>query len=432
MTAHGPAALLLCLATTAGLAQESITPERIKTHLEVLAADSLEGRGAGYPGADRAAAYIAGVFRAAGLRPAAPGTDAEASFLDTFTFHPRHPPEPWLVLRASNVVALLRGSDPRLTDEIVVVGAHYDGQGMEGEANVGRLPAPPGADSTDRIYNAANDNGSGMAALLTLAQALGAPDVTLRRSVIFVAFTGEEHGLVGSIHYVANPPVPLSSHVAMLNLEMVGGDSAGPFSARATVTSADWRELLQAATAATGLGPDRELPPLTDDTDHYPFGAVGIPAVHFGVGGSREHYHRPTDTPDRIAYGKLTTITRYAFTVVTMLANREVRLTPAGTPLPGPGVTGTPATPAELAARGVPDTLGGIKVNAVVPGLPPHRAGLRAGDLIVAVADSALRRDRSAMGRVRQAFAAGPSDLRVTVLRAGERAPLILTVPAGR
>lgn len=129
-------------------ALESITPERLRAHLVELAGDAYEGRGAGYPGGARATVYIARHFEAVGLIPVGDTIDGHPTFLQRFQLHPRRPPEPWAVFTARNVVGLFEGDDPVLAREVVVVGAHHDGQGMEGQADMGRRRPPDSAEST--------------------------------------------------------------------------------------------------------------------------------------------------------------------------------------------------------------------------------------------------------------------------------------------
>jgi len=345
-------------------------------------------------------------MQAAGLEPGVPSPDGP-TFFQRFTLYPRRPPEPWLTLPTQNVVGLLVGSDPVLRNAVVVVGAHHDGQGRAGEADMGRRPGPDDAPPGDTIWNAANDNASGVAALLEVARVVAAGPRT-SRSIVFVTFSGEEHGLVGSLHYVAHPPVPWGRHVAMLNLEMVGWDGDRAMNARGTGSSPAWSEVLDRAASATGYRVTTRGPAVTNDTDHYGFAERGVPAIHFGVGGSREHYHRVTDSPDRIAVDALVQRTRFMVAALREIANRSGRLPFVDTTGRDLGITGVGATERELEEAGLADS-GGVKVTAVVWGSPAFRAGLRAGDLVISFDGKGLPRSRRAMREVAQAVRLAPT-----------------------
>jgi hypothetical protein len=390
----------------------------LEAHLAVLAADSLEGRGAGYRGDSVAAAYIASQFAQAGLEPAGDRSGRGTGYLQRFPLHPRRPTSPFEVRWSQNVVGILRGSDPAVRDELVVVGAHFDGQGRAGQADMGRAPADSVAG--DSIWNSANDNGAAVAALLTLAQALAASKPHPRRSVAFVAFGAEEHGLVGSLHYVAHPPVPWERHAAMINLEMIGWAPGRSLNIRATGTSTEWPALIELASDRTDLPVTMRQPQLTNDTDHYGFGVRGVPSVHYGVGGSRTRYHRVTDELDGIAFATLADRTRHATALLLELADRPQRLAFTWRHPPDPGITGTRLTEAERRALGTAPG-GGVKVTATAVGLAAHAAGLRAGDVVVAVNGKELEADADMRAIYRHLRSAPDRPARLTVMREGRR-----------
>ena len=181
----------------------------IRRDIEFLASDRLEGRLAGTPGNDSAAAYLARRYRSLGLTELAPGYLQPFDALSAQDAHMgRTAPRP-----TQNVVAQLRGRDPALRDEYIVIGAHFD--------HLGRSPVfAQDPEAMDAIRNGADDNASGTAAVLDLARLLAANPP--RRSVIFVNFSAEELGVLGSSWFVTHSPVPTQSIVAMLNFDMVG------------------------------------------------------------------------------------------------------------------------------------------------------------------------------------------------------------------
>ncbi|MCE2902766.1 MAG: M28 family peptidase [Gemmatimonas sp.] len=392
---------------------------RLRTHLQALTAPAMEGRGAGYPGDLRAAHYISRQFRAAGLRPAGDGN----GYLQALTLHPRRPTVPFDVRQTQNVVALLPGADSRLRDEVVVIGAHYDGQGMDGQANMGRKPVEGAAAASPTVYASANDNAAAVAVLLVMAETMARAPSRPRRSVLFVAFGAEEHGLVGSLHYAAHPVRPWAHHVAMINLEMIGWEAERDVNVRATATSGDWGALLDSATARTGVTTTRSMPALTNDTDHYGFGVRGVPVVHYGVPGSREHYHAVTDTEDRIAYDALGRRAWHALTLTRLVADVSARPRADWRHPADLGLTVTALTPAEYAAATVADSAGALKINAVAEGLPGAAAGLRAGDVLLAVNGRVWGRSQPGARALAEATTAAGAGGAVELLvwRAGER-----------
>jgi acetylornithine deacetylase/succinyl-diaminopimelate desuccinylase-like protein len=396
-----------------------ITAAGLRAHMSVLAHDSLEGRGAGYRGEERAAEYIAQEFARIGLLPAGDVWAAGArSFFQRFDLHPRGALRPFETLPSRNVIGLLEGSDPALHAQVVVVGAHYDGQGRAGEADMGRRPPPPG--SRDSIWNSANDNGSGTVALLAVAEAMARGERP-RRSVLFIAFGAEEHGLAGSLHYTASPTIAWERHVAMINLEMIGWEPDLPVNVRATATSADWPALLETVRERTGIPNTVNVPELTNDTDHYGFGVRGVPAVHYGVPGTREHYHAATDRIEHIAFDALARRSRHILALTREVANRDLPPVYSWRHPPDLGVTGTPVTPDERQALRLPAGELGIKLNAVAAGLPAHAAGLLPGDVLVAVGGAALPAGEPWQRTLRDRLLAAGDTLMVEYVRAGER-----------
>ena len=221
---------------------------------------------------------------------------------------------------ARNVVAMLPGTVPAAETEYVVVGAHYDHLGRA--SSVG--PA--------RVYNGADDNASGTAALLEIAWRLRSAQ--LDRTLVFVAFTGEEQGLWGATHFVEDDVVPLHRTLAMVNLDMVGRLGNDPLQIHGTGTAADWVDLVDGANAtlpapltfeqtATGAGP----------SDHAVYNAAGVPVLHFFT-GTHEDYHRPTDDWERVDQDGLERVIGLATEVIRRLADLSVtpRLTPTDAP----------------------------------------------------------------------------------------------------
>ncbi len=263
------------------------------------------------------------------LAQAAPGLDLERVGYDIDrTLAPRSKPLPDLTLRyvehraqfttrIRNVVGVLRGSDPLLAHEAIVVGAHYDHVGTGGEFS----EAP---EATGHIHNGADDNASGTAALLEMARAAATTRERFRRSVVFVAFAGEELGLRGSKHYVDHPPIPLDRTMAMVNLDMVGRARG-----RVLVGSFGWRggfpALFRRMRSWTRLRLEDFLRGggyQQDQSDGASFASRGVPALAFFTGFHAD-YHRPSDDWGRIDAQGGAEVARLALRVVEELARQK-------------------------------------------------------------------------------------------------------------
>jgi hypothetical protein len=206
-----------------------------------------------------------------------------------------------------NVVAVLPGSDPQLKSENIVIGAHYDHLGL---GHYGTMD--PKAEG--QIHNGADDNASGVAVVLSLAQrfAAGRPPP---RTLVFVAFTGEELGLYGSRYFVDHPPFPLTATKAMINLDMVGRMKDNRLMVNTVDTAKEFRAMI--GRAADGL--DVDMKATGGGSDHASFYNKGIPALHFYT-GMHEDYHRPTDDWEKLNIGGMVKVSDAVFALATDLA----------------------------------------------------------------------------------------------------------------
>ncbi len=283
---------------------------------------------------------------------------------------------------ARNVVALLPGVHPDRAHEYIIVGAHYDHLGFGGDGSL----AP---DSRD-VHNGADDNASGVAAVIEIARQLtdGPP---LDRGVLFMAFTGEEKGLWGSARFVAEPTVPLDDAAAMLNFDMVGRMQDRTLTVFGTGTAEEWDDVLDDANAdlseplavagvADGYGP----------SDHSSFYAEGIPVLHFFT-NTHEDYHRPSDDWQKVNGEGVDLVVELASGVVRRLAGAEaaeaVALTAVAQPRPSPGGGSASSTSGYGAAYlgSIPDMTprdAGVRLTGVRVGSPAEEGGLRGGDIV--------------------------------------------------
>jgi hypothetical protein len=352
-----------------------------------LADPELAGRGLGTPGLDAAAEYIAEQFRAAGLEPAG---DPERGYFQSWEARAGEP-EHDVTLR--NVVGVIRGSDPQRNAESVVIGAHYDHLGL-GWPDVR-------AGNAGKIHHGADDNASGVAVLLELARVL-ANGPRPQRSIVFVAFTGEEAKRLGSRHYVqaARTQYPAEKVIGMLNLDTVGRLGDGPLYAIGAASAREWAHILRGAGYVSGVRVEAVTEPL-DSSDQVSFAERGIPAVQL-FSGAHADYHRPSDTPDKIAAEGLVKVAALTREAVEYLAGGDVRLTAAGVPAASQPSSGQEAR--RVALGTVPDFAysgKGVRLSGVNPGSPAESAGLREGDVLVAVNDrsvSSLREYADVLG----------------------------------
>ncbi|MGK9233544.1 M28 family peptidase [Inquilinus limosus] len=245
--------------------------------VRLLSADDMEGRGTGTAGIEKARAYLAERFRQVGIRPFG------ASYDQPFSGRNRRGVE----VSGTNLVGYLPGTGAE--QRYIVVTAHYDHLGIH----------------SGRIYNGADDNASGTAALLALAEYLGKQPT--RHPVIFAAFSGEELGLQGSEGFVRTPPVPLSTMGVEINMDMISRSTRNEINVLGTwhyPFLRPWLEPLSGKAGAPTLvfGHDTPEPKEEDWTlrsDHAPFHKAGIPFICFG-GDDHADYHRPTDDFERI------------------------------------------------------------------------------------------------------------------------------------
>jgi hypothetical protein len=359
------------------LAQRIVEPPRLLDDIKFLTDDRLRGRATGSPGADSAAGYLARRFSEVGLQPAAGG------WFQSFTVgrdarRSRQGKAGGVV--GKNVIGILPGRDPVLRNQTVVLGAHYDHLGLGGFGSLD-------PDSTGLVHNGADDNASGVAGLIQVAARLAASPPA--RTVVFIAFGGEELGLLGSAHYVQEPIYPLAGTLAMVNLDMVGRLRNGRllvYGARsakefpALLDSLNWYAGFDLRAQGDGYGP----------SDHSSFYAAKRPVLHLFT-DLHEDYHRTTDDWQKVNLDGLKRVADFTLGLVTALANRPRPLTFFDLPAPLPAQTAAPhpASPGYGAYLGtVPDMTGapgGVRLVGVRTGSPAEKAGLRGDDIITRI-----------------------------------------------
>jgi hypothetical protein len=268
-----------------------------------------------------------------------------------------------------NVAGILPGEGP-LADEAILLGAHYDHLGYGSQST---LPSKPYG-----IYHGADDNASGVAVVLEIARAIAERPKKLRRSVVFVFFTGEEWGLWGSSHYVNDPIFPIKKTVAMINLDMVGRLRDDALTINSVGTGTGFSKLLDDLNRPYGFHLTQD-PGASGRSDQASFYAKRVPNIHFFTGRHPE-YHRPTDVFPLVNVPGMRRIASYVLDVAVALADAPQRPDFVAVPLQrSPGMLKPFLGVVPDFTREEP----GYPISAVIAGSPAEKCGLRGGDVIV-------------------------------------------------
>lgn len=346
----------------------------IKEDVTFLSDDKLEGRQTGTKGEQVAADYIANRFKTLGLEPK--GTEG---YLQQFSFKPKTNPHQSVnytvkdgdsTITGTNVIGFLNNN----AENTIIIGAHFDhlGYGAEGSLYRGEQAA---------IHNGADDNASGVSVLLNLASKL--KNTNTSNNYLFIAFSGEEMGLLGSNYFVKNPTFVIKKANYMINMDMVGRLKDSTLAVYGVGTSPILKQTLKAHNnkfklieKESGVGP----------SDHTSFYNADIPVLHFFT-GQHEDYHKPSDDADKLNIEGMQTISNYIFDMITDLDNngklpfRKTKNESEDVPRfkVGLGV--------------IPDYLfdgKGMRIDGVSEDKPAQKAGLQKGDVVIKLGDSTI------------------------------------------
>ncbi len=377
--------------------------------VSILANDSLNGRKTGSEGERKAAEYIAKRFADLGLQPK--GTNG---YFQKFTFKASNNPhqeaeftseknDPSTGLRTEtgeNVIAYLDNK----AENTVVIGAHYDHLGMGGEGSLYR--------EGDAIHNGADDNASGVAMMLHLADSLQKKDSPKNNNYLFIAFSGEEEGLLGSNYFVKNPTIDTKKVTYMLNMDMVGRlNSENTLAVYGLGTSPILKQTVNANAGdlnivenESGVGP----------SDHTSFYLADIPVLHFFT-GQHEDYHKPSDDTEKVNFAGMEIVSNYIFSIIKDLDSQKK----------------LPFRKTKNESEVVPDfkvTLGvvpdylfsgkGMRIDGVSEEKPAQKAGLQKGDVVVKMGEFEVTDMMSYMKSLSK-FEKGQT-AKVTIDRSGE------------
>ncbi|MCB0477234.1 MAG: M20/M25/M40 family metallo-hydrolase [Crocinitomicaceae bacterium] len=352
---------------------------QLRDDLGYLAQDELEGRSMGSKGEILAANYIVKRFREIGLTK---GGTGDTTYFEFFTkktrLHPHDNAFQGPVLSGRNIIGIL----DKGFEETIIIGAHYDhlGWGDEGSLHTGEKA----------IHNGADDNASGVAALLFIAESL--KEIPLQTNVIFIAFTGEEKGLLGSAHYVKNHGFDLKTARYMLNMDMVGRlNEKNQLAVNGVGTSPSFVPVLKKMNQnifhlildSTGMGP----------SDHTSFYLDSIPVLHFFT-GQHEQYHKPEDDVALINFEGLELVSKYIVSIIQELdKEREIAYVKTRDPE-------QKRFSFKVTLGVIPDYLfegEGMKIAGVKADKPAEKAGLQKDDIILKMGDTKIHSIREYM-----------------------------------
>ncbi|MEM9185704.1 MAG: M20/M25/M40 family metallo-hydrolase [Planctomycetota bacterium] len=386
-------------------ALDSIRFDQILVHAEVLAGDAYEGRASGSRGGRAAAAYLVERLEAIGVAGGGP----DGGYYQVFSGGRR------------NVLAKFPGADPALAGEWIVVGAHYDHVGY---GNRRTSFGPVGY-----IHNGADDNASGVAALLEVCEALTTTGVRLRRPVLVAFWDGEEIGMLGSQHWARRPTVPLRDVKLAVNIDMVGRLRNGRLEVAGTRTGFGLRRLASVA-ADDGLWLDFtwELEP---NSDHWTFIERRVPTVMLHT-GLHDDYHRPSDDVDLLNVEGIRQVSRYLFDFVAAAGDvgQLPRYRAGGRaespavqksrerPLPPLPVGGAPPR-VGISWREDPAEPGTVFLTRVAAGSPAESAGLSVFDRLVRIDGEAFTNSADFEARLQGSLAAGAEEILLRFERRG-------------
>lgn len=346
---------------------------QLQTHIKTLADDKLQGRGTGTPGEKEASDYIIGNFRKLKLQPKGDNN----TFLQQFPFRKGLHGE-GDVGTAHNVVAFLDNN----AAHTIIIGAHYDHLGTDGQGS--SLDANP----NNKIHNGADDNASGVAGVLELARYFATNKKKENNNYLFLCFSGEELGLLGSKYFAEHSPIPLTSVTYMINMDMIGrlDLQTKTVIVHGTGTSPVWEPTLKALenenikikTDSSGTGP----------SDHTSFYLKDIPVLHFFT-GSHSDYHKPSDDWDKINLAGeaevLKLIAKLSMTLdsspkLAFMQTKSKSMAGRSTFKVTMGIMPSYASDVE-----------GLKVDGVSDGKPAAKAGMKTGDVIIQIGEYSIK-----------------------------------------
>jgi Zn-dependent M28 family amino/carboxypeptidase len=358
--------LIIVLFSVFRISAQTFDEKKIKEHITLLASDRLEGRGTSSKGELEAANYIAEHFKLYRL------TAFNNSYLKPFSFRKNPNPHDTSLIgikerHSNNVVGYLDNRAPYT----IVIGAHYDHLGLGHDYN--SLDANP----EGKIHNGADDNASGTAGVIELARYFSTNNRTEPFNFLFMCFSGEELGLLGSKKWCDNPDIELSKINYMINMDMIGrlSDSTNKLIIYGVGTSPVFVPLIDSIKTAFSIKKDSSGIGPSDQTSFY---LKDIPVLHFFT-GQHSDYHKPSDDAAKINYKGEVEVLKYIATFIER-TYAYPKLTFAKTRTPDTGKTSFKVTMGVM-----PDYTfegQGMRIDGVTDGKPASKAGIQKGDVV--------------------------------------------------
>lgn len=386
---------------------QNIDVKSLKKHIAFLADDKLEGRGTGSEGESKAAAYITVNFKKCNLKPYGKMTEKENFYTFPFKFNyhtdPKDTSNTKVERKGNNVVGFLDNG----AENTIVIGAHYDHLGMGHDHN--SLDANP----VGQIHNGADDNASGVAGVLELARYYSNNHIKEKYNFLFICFSGEELGLLGSKKYCENPTIDLKKVNCMINMDMIGrlADSTHKLIIYGVGTAPDFVPMIDKIPTeftikkdSSGIGP-------SDQTSFY---LKDIPVLHFFT-GQHADYHKPSDDIEKINYFGEAAILEYIIEMITEI-EKLPKLKFLTTRNPEMGKSKYKVTMGVM-----PDYTyegKGMRIDGVSDGKPAAKAGLEKGDIVIQIGDTPVGSTMDYMNGLSN-FKKGDTTT-VTVMRGGK------------
>ncbi len=367
--------ILIFFITLASCKQEYKPENKIREDVAFLADDKLEGRKTGTEGEKAAAEYISKRFKDLGLEPK--GTDG---YFQTFTFKPKTDPHSEVkyttvnsdsTITGTNIIGYIDNGAPKT----IIIGAHYDHLGYGGENSLYR-------GEEKAIHNGADDNASGVAIMLNLASKL--KNTNKGNNYLFMSFSGEEMGLLGSNYFVKNATLDLDSVNYMFNMDMVGRlKQDSTLAVYGVGTTPVFKHVINASNnkfklieKESGVGP----------SDHTSFYLNNIPVLHFFT-GQHEDYHKPSDDFDKLNYEGMETISNYIYDIITDLDdNGELAFRKTKN-------ESEDAPRFKVTLGVIPDYMfdgKGMRLDGVSEDKPAQKAGLQKGDVVIQLGENEI------------------------------------------
>ena len=367
--------ILIFFITLASCKQEYKPENKIREDVAFLADDKLEGRKTGTEGEKAAAEYISKRFKDLGLEPK--GTDG---YFQTFTFKPKTDPHSEVkyttinsdsTITGTNIIGYIDNGAPKT----IIIGAHYDHLGYGGDNSLYR-------GEEKAIHNGADDNASGVAIMLNLASKL--KNTNKGNNYLFMSFSGEEMGLLGSNYFVKNATLDLDSVNYMFNMDMVGRlKQDSTLAVYGVGTTPVFKHVINASNnkfklieKESGVGP----------SDHTSFYLNNIPVLHFFT-GQHEDYHKPSDDFDKLNYEGMETISNYIYDIITDLDdNGELAFRKTKN-------ESEDAPRFKVTLGVIPDYMfdgKGMRLDGVSEDKPAQKAGLQKGDVVIQLGENEI------------------------------------------